>query len=110
MFLEAKNGSTRVTWHEEDNGEVLRPLRGGLGPNRVSQLLHIRVERIGGCEKMAGTLRGTVRGRPSARPAGRRQLCEFRHAHRGGTGSETFPSLLPRIRGTMGKGPMDLQW
>ena len=28
MFLEAKNWSTRLILHEEDNGEVLGPLRG----------------------------------------------------------------------------------
>ena len=31
MFLKAKNWSTRVTRHEEDNGEVLGPLPGDQG-------------------------------------------------------------------------------
>ena len=31
MFLKAKNWSTRVTWHGEEDGEVLGPLRGGQG-------------------------------------------------------------------------------
>ena len=73
MFLKAKNWFTRATWHEEDNGEVLGPLRGGQG----------QVGDVGKSPGIHAAPSVQQLGVAAAAARGRAKVSEFRHAEIG---------------------------